>query len=214
MKVVIQCAAQKDSDAGYWRTDAGKAVSFVASPAQATLSRKMMYARPDDTSDQGVSWRSLVGDYNKAPGLNPLNLYPAYRLYRNHTYRALAEKFGIENTFILSAGWGLIRSDFLTPQYDITFSGVADIANRRRKNDYYSDFCMLPDDGAEIVFFGGKDYLPLFLSLTGALKGKRIVFYNSASCPNVPGCTVRRYKTATRTNWHYQCAKAFIAEAD
>lgn len=214
MKVVIQCAAQKDSDAGYWPTDGGKAVSFVASPAEATPSGKIIYARPDDASDQGVSWRSLVWDYNKAPGRNPLNLYPAYQLYRNDTYRALAKQFGIENTFILSAGWGLIRSDFLTPQYDITFSAAAFIANRRRKTDHYSDFCMLPNDGTEVVFFGGKDYLPLFLSLTGAFKGQRNVFYNSASCPNLPGCTVTRYKTATRTNWHYECAKAFIAEAD
>jgi hypothetical protein len=38
----------------------------------------------------------------------------------------LVEKFGIEKVFILSAGWGLIRADFLTPNYDITFSGSAE----------------------------------------------------------------------------------------
>lgn len=212
MKVVIQCAAQKHADAGYWRTDDGQVVSFLASPAEAAPSWKRIYARPDDASDQGVPWRSLVWDYNKTPRRNPFKLYPAYRLYRNNAYDTLVQHFGIRNTFILSAGWGLIRADFLTPQYDITFSSAAGIANRRRKNDDYRDFCMLPDDGDKVVFFGGKDYLPFFHSLTREFKGKRVVFYNSSYSPDVPGCTLRRYKTATRTNWHYQCARAFIGK--
>jgi len=91
----------------------------------AAPSRKIRYARPDDASDQGVSWRSLIWDYNKARARNPLKLYPAYRLYIDDAYGALVKQFGITNTFILSAGWGLIRSDFLTPQYNITFSGAA-----------------------------------------------------------------------------------------
>jgi hypothetical protein len=62
---------------------------------------------------------------------------------------------------------GLIRADFLTPRYDITYSPSAENYKRRRRKDRYHDFCMLPqqlDD--DILFFGGKDYLPLFRSLT------------------------------------------------
>jgi hypothetical protein len=118
---------------------------------------------------------------------------------------------GLQNVYILSAGWGLIRADFLTPQYDITFAQSADQYKRRRKTDRYDDFCMLHNQTADIVFFGGKDYLPLFSSLTDGTRSKRIVFYNSANAPNLNGCYLRRFETTTRTNWHYQCVSAFLA---
>jgi hypothetical protein len=210
MNIVIQCAATKDPSAGYWRTENGRAVSFIAHPVAATNSNKLIYAKPDDISPEQVSWRSLVRKYNKTPDHNPFKLYPAYRLYVNKMYRALVDKFGVERTFILSAGWGLIRADFLTPQYDITFSASAEEQYRRRSKDDYDDFCMLPDDQEPVVFFGGKDYLSLFSSLTKGIGGSRIVYYNSASPPSLKGCTLRRYRTATRTNWHYECVKAFI----
>jgi len=54
------------------------------------------------------------------------------------------------------------------------------------------------------VFFGGKDYLPLFCSLTDTLRSKKIVFFNSASVPRFSGCTLKRFETTTRTNWHYE----------
>lgn len=210
MNIVIQCAAKKDPDAGYWRTGHGRDVFFIAHPAAATHSNKLIYARPDDISPDRVSWRSLVWKYNETPDRNPFKLYPAYRLYLNDSYRALVKKFGMERTFILSAGWGLIRADFLLPQYDITFSASAEQQYRRSKKDTYDDFCMLPDDGQPVMFFGGKDYLSLFASITRGIRGKRIVFYNSTSCPELAGCTLRRYKTATRTNWHYECVRSFI----
>jgi hypothetical protein len=63
----------------------------------------------------------------------------------------------------LSAGWGLIRTDFLTPCYDITFSQSAEGYKRHRKADRYQDFRTLPARSDEdIVFFGGKDYVRLF----------------------------------------------------
>jgi hypothetical protein len=115
------------------------------------------------------------------------------------------------NLFILSAGWGLIAADFLTPYYDITFSQSAEGYKRRRKSDRYDDFRMLPHDTDEdIVFFGGKDYLPLFCSLTSAIRTTKTVFYNSAQRPQVTGCALKRFDTTTRTNWHYECANAFL----
>jgi hypothetical protein len=117
----------------------------------------------------------------------------------------------LRKVYILSAGWGLIAADFLTPYYDITFSQSAEGYKRRRKPDRYDDFRMLPNDVAEeIVFFGGKDYLPLFCSLTSAIRSKKTVFYNSARRPEVTGCALKRFETTTQTNWHYECANAFL----
>ncbi len=126
-------------------------------------------------------------------------------------YGRLVVRLGLENVYVLSAGWGLIRADFLTPYYYITFSSRADTYKRRRKTDRYDDFRMLPDDAKnDIVFFGGKDYLPLFCSLTDTVRGGKVVFFNSASVPRLNGCTLRRFETTTRTNWHYECANVFL----
>ena len=71
---------------------------------------------------------------------------------------------------------------------------------------------MLPNQTEDdVLFFGGKDYLPLFCSLTNAVRGKRIVFYNSATAPKLEGCTTKHFETTTRTNWHYECVNAFLA---
>jgi hypothetical protein len=170
-----------------------------------------MYARPDDLSDSGLSWRKVLLKYNEASDGNPLRLYPAYQLYENKVYGRLVDRLGMQNVYILSAGWGLIRADFLTPRYDITFSPSADCWKRRKTADRYDDFRMLLPDNTDgdIVFFGGKDYLPLFCSLTDMTRVTKIVVYNSATVPQLNGCTLRRFETTTRTNWHYECANAF-----
>jgi hypothetical protein len=211
MIAVIQCAASKRSGAGHLRSASDKPVVFVADPQAAPANPACLYARPDDPSDRDGSWREALRKYNEDAGDNTLGLYPAWQLYENKTYARLVERFGPQNVYILSAGWGLIGADFLTPYYDITFSPSADAYKRRRKTDRYQDFRMLPDRTDEdIVFFGGKDYLPLFCSLTGAIRSKRTVFYNSANVPQAPGCALKRFETRTRTNWHYECANAFL----
>ena len=126
MIVVIQCASRKRADAGFLRTRNGAPVLFVANPQQAPTVENGLYARPDDLSESGKSWRDVLLEYNRRASDNPLRLLPAYQLYANETYRRLFEKFGADNTYILSAGWGLINSEFLTPYYDITFSAMAD----------------------------------------------------------------------------------------
>jgi hypothetical protein len=211
MIVVIQCAASKRVGAGNLRTTDGTPVLFVANPGLAPDANNLMYACPDDAAGDTQSWRQTLLRYNEAPGDNPLRLLPAYELYANDTYRRLAVRFGIANTFILSAGWGLISASFLTPAYDITFSASAERYKRRQKRARYRDFQMLPEDCAdEIVFLGGMDYLPLFCSLTSAMRCQRTVFYNSSSHPDAPGCSLKRFVTTTRTNWHYECANALL----
>jgi hypothetical protein len=82
----------------------------------------------DDRIQHLVRFYSILDVLEKNVGgaRNPLGLYPAYRLYENRVYGRLVEAFGVENIYILSAGWGLIRADFLTPYYDITFSHSAE----------------------------------------------------------------------------------------
>lgn len=209
--VVIQCAAKKKSDAGYLCRRDGSPVLFVADPVSAPADTRTAHARPDDISDTGVSWRVRLADYNKNPGNNALKLLPACQLYGNRTYERLVDGYGLRSVYILSAGWGLIAADFLTPAYDITFRPSAEKYKRRRRKDRYEDFRMLPADTTEpIVFFGGKDYVPLFCALTELVKAIRYVFYNSAVEPVAPGCTLKRFNTTTKTNWHYECADAFI----
>lgn len=216
MKLVIQCAGRKDPGAGYFIDPNGRRIKFVAQPSQAPPDPTCNFVRPDDPSHQvGKTWRELVAGYNAsyaASGANPFGLFPAYRLYSKSTYRELVERYGAGDIYILSAGWGLIRSDFLTPQYDITFNKSADPYTRRRERDPYRDFGHLPAGlKDEVVFFGGKDYLPLFCQLTNAIRSDRIVFYNSKTPPNAPGCRLVRYNTTKKTNWHYACVRDFIA---
>jgi hypothetical protein len=186
---------------------------FVAEPQNAPADSAHAYARPDDPSGAGTSWRQALLKYNEEARDDPLCLYPAWQLYENKTYRRLVDRLGLQKVYILSAGWGLIGAEFLTPYYDITFSPSAERYKRRRKADPYQDFRMLPDTTDEdILFFGGKDYLPLFCSLTDAVRSKKTAFYNSARLPQTDGCTLERFETTTRTNWHYECANAFLDE--
>ncbi len=211
MKIVIQCAGRKRYDAGSLGASNGKLVMFVADPDKAPPDSKHTYARPDSVSDDGRTWRERLLEYKRENAKkNPHGILPAYRLYMNAAYNDLVLKFGKEQVFILSAGWGLVPADFLTPVYDITFSAAGQPYSKRRKRDGYQDFCMLPDGGDDVVFLGGKDYLPLFCALTAKLKGRKIVFYNSMNRPVMPaGFEPALYKTDTR-NWHYECAGALI----
>jgi hypothetical protein len=209
--VVIQCAATKRPDAGFLKLRGGKKVMFVAQPAYTPLNNGYHFARPDDLSDEGTSWRDVLVRYNDTPSANVLELWPAYKLYANPVYGQLVDHFGLDDIYILSAGWGLIQASFLTPNYDITFTAAAENYKRRKKSDNYLDACMLENDSSDpIVFLGGNAYLPLFCNLTRSSMAPRTVFYNSVRAPEAPGCEVKRFATTTRTNWHYECAKALI----
>ncbi len=213
MIVVIQCAAGKQDNAGRLRTADNRNVVFVAKPDHAPSGGSQVYARPDDNSDWGKSWRTVLQEYNGAPDNNSFGLLQAWRLYRDSTYGTLMEHCGPDRLYILSAGWGLIRADFLTPDYDITFSKHQKVKlyKRRCVHDLFDDFSMLPPDTTEpVTFFGGKAYVGLFCKQTSDVKGSRYVWYNSKKEPNAPGCKLRRFHTTTRTNWHYECAQAFV----
>ena len=169
--VVISCAGSKDLSAGHMIQDRKK-VKFVADPEEAqkkAVDRKLIiYRHPDDPADSGLSWREELVKYNKDHASdNPLGLLPAWKLYKNSTYRELVYTFGNQNVFILSAGWGLISADFLTPVYDITFSKqVKEKYKKREKGKCYKDLSMLSEDTLKkVVFLGSKDTYLYFVAL-------------------------------------------------
>lgn len=212
-KIVIQCAGRKNSvqPGQGLRTNENQIIKFVSHPALAPRDG-LYYAHPDDRNSDGGTWRNYIVKYNREGGeLNRLGLLPAYQLYANEIYRSLVNKFGIDRVFILSAGWGLIAANFLTPDYDITFSNSASDFVRRSSTDSFFDLCLLPDDGEDTVFLGGQSYLGLFQSLTAGFAGSKLVFYNSDSEPKLkPGFRLKSFRVAQRTNWHYTCAQMLI----
>lgn len=215
MIVVIQCAGRKRLNGGSLCTTSGEQVQFVGDPSKAPPRAGQVYARPDDPAGDGSSWREKLAAYQY--GENPHGLLKAYKLYDAPVYEELVRRFGEERIFILSAGWGLIRADFLTPSYDITFSKQARNKHPhvfRDRKDSYLDFCQLDQASDEpLYFFGGQDYLPLFVALTSAVRGGRVIYYDSKDPPDAPGCRVERYFTSSKTNWHYGCAQRFMKDA-
>ena len=208
MRCVIQCAGSKRQEAGTFRTADGQRVAFVANPGKAPVCAGILHAHPDDLSDRGGhTWRERVLAVNAEREDNPGLLSAGY-LYRPKAYDCLLDRFGPERLFVLSAGWGLVRADFLLPDYDITFSTSAAAWKRRNRTRGFAD--LNAHDGSleeETVFLGGKDYLPLFLRLTNVAAGRRVIVHNSSVPPDAPGCRVVRYPTKWKTNWHYDCAR-------
>ena len=162
--------------------------------------------------ERRVGGRRILAECSKYSGW-PIGLLPAYKLYTPNKpykdiYTQLVKVFGIDNVYILSAGWGLIRASFLTPNYDITFSGQADAYKRRGKSQYrqYCDSNHLESAiDEDLLFFGGKDYLPLLCCLTQCYQGRRIVYY-SGNKPNCDDVEFVPYETSTRI-WYYECAR-------
>ena len=222
MIVVMSCAGSKSPNAGRLRTPDGSPVEFVAHPGLMQESRidpNLVYASPDDQSGFGMTWRERLQEYNeehRRTGGNPCDLLPAFQLYKNRVYRDLAETFEPESVFIISAGWGLIRSDFLTPQYDITFSGLAPDAERR---DYagdagFKDFNALAEiqgqlDGP-VICIAGKNYLPIFRDLAERVDCEKLVYFTTKEPPDVPGCRPVRYTTNSANQWQFRCARDLI----
>lgn len=214
MIAIIQCAATKRPDAGHLQRQDGTKCMFVADPASAPTDSERIHAHPDEASDTGESWREKLVRYNADPGSNPCGLLRAFELYENASRRGLVDRLGTDRVYILSAGRGLISASFLTPAYDITLNTRAKQKapwKFRKKEDSYADLCHLPADTVEpVIFFGGKDYMPLFCKLTGSIPSRRTIFYNSSRPPDAPGCVLHRFSTTAKTNWHYQCVKAFL----
>ena len=218
MNIVISCAGSKADRAGYMKTKDERCVKFVGNPAEVNSQRRdFCYARPDNEARDGETWREKLVAYNKpCKDENPFRLLPAYKLYKPNIYTQLVEVFGIDNVYILSAGWGLLKASFLTPNYDITFSGSADAYKRRRERDQYCDFNHLESAiDEDLLFFGGQGYLDLFTTLTQNYNGRRIVYHCTNNVTKSDRIKYVRYPRCF-TNWQYKCAEKVIEcyEAD
>ena len=213
--VVIPCAGTKAAGAGHLTLPSGRPVKFVADPRAAPKSATMSYRHPDDAAPSGRSWRQVLAEYNRAVHDNPLSLLPAWKLYEPpsypRVYADLVEAYGMDNVFILSAGWGLVSAGFLLPNYDITFAAGAKGYKRRRRHDRYEDFAMLPTSADRtVVFLGGNSYVPSFCALTRDVSARRIVFHYSRHAPRAVSCERRRFERGAPRTWHYQCAYALM----
>lgn len=213
MKIVIQCAQTKLQDAGTFSHVSGQRIWFVANPKQCPApTSQLISCRPDDEIGfMPGTWRDLLVRYNR-DNSNPNALFRAADLYRPKIYQSLVARYGWQNVFILSAGWGLVRADYLIPPYDITFSAQASPCNRRSQRDFFKDFQHFQKYGVSsdetIYFFGGKDYLALFHSLTKDIAAAKIVHYAGRIPEKHEGYHYVRYKSFT--NWHYACVRDFM----
>ena len=115
----------------------------------------------------------------------------------------------------------MIGASYLTPNYDITFNAKTRREapwKFRKKDDRFEDFRHLSNDTSEpVVFFGGKDYVPLFCKLTDGIGSKRTIFYRTSKLPekasqppDAPCCALEAFATNTRTNWHYERVTVFL----
>jgi len=202
-KVVMICAGGKNDSFFTSYPDN----NFVNKPNQPNENH------PDEIMNDGITWREYLLNNQ-----NDKNLLEAYNLYTREEYRWLRMKYK-NDFYILSAGWGLVNSEYKFPKYDITFSiGVNVAVNTRRNKSLlirpkYYDFNQIDLNNKEdIVFFGGKNYLNLFYSLTMSLNSRKIIFYFGVR-PSVPNWVINpinfyfvRYISDNNRGWYYEAA--------
>ena len=168
---------------------------------------------PDEIMNDGITWREYL-NINQSDA----NLKKAYELYKPRKtgiYTRMYNKY-LNRFFILSAGWGLVKSDFKLPNYDITFSTDKKSPKNTRRNQninmlpIYKDFNQLNVNiNDDIVYVGGVKYLKLFYKLTKDLPNRKIIYYNSKNNPKplLGNYLYRRYFIKYPTNWHYELAE-------
>ena len=210
-KAVIQCCLNQKGGTLVWQE---RSVGFVAYPELCEGSDEILYCRPDDPiPGYSYSWRRGLAVYNRQ-GRNPDALSRAGDLFVPPAYRALVDHCGWENTFILSAGWGLVRSDYMLPRYDITFSTSADRHERRGRHDRYEDYNHLAEagitEGDRVYFFGDGDHLALYYTLTRDVPGRKVIYHKATRPRREQGYVYISYDTMRSSDWHYGCVGDFI----
>ena len=230
--VVMQCAGWKKSCAGTFPSpdDDEKEVRFVANPNAAPEDGEV-YVHPDGDAGGGQTWRQKLWHYNEQEKeTNPYGLLKAGCLYGNPVYSQFFKKLGGDRFFLLSPAWGLVRSDFLIPYYNITFSKnppkkkksnkwgidkkiINSIIKRDWPDNRFKNCSAIPKEtNKTILFFGGKDYVEFFIGLTKDVKAKRVVFYYASGVPRkIDGVIFRHCGLDYPRNWYYRCAEKFLA---
>ncbi len=212
MKIVISCSNKKNGGNLIYK---GNEIFFVSKPNLVSKPEISSYFKPDDIiPNEERTWR----DYTNTQNNN--ELLKAFELYKNPIYKSLYDKFK-NDLYILSAGWGIINSEFRIPKYNITFSKRGEDYTHRENGDNFNDFndieSISPTEN--IIFFGGSDYLRLFYDITKFLPNKKIIFYKKKDITILnpflkdnPQIKLIKCETKASTNWHYGCAKRFLNE--
>jgi hypothetical protein len=200
-KVVMICSKRKNKS----RFKDYPNINFKADP------EKSNEYHPDDLiPNSNKTWREYLEEVESQ---KDDNLLMAYQLYTRKEYQNLFQKFN-KSFYILSAGWGLVSSEFKLPNYDITFSSTANSENKRTQNiteqTNYKDFNQLNIiDNEDIIFIGSPNYIHLFIQLTKNLTNKKIIYWKNQKLKiDAPNNTFeyRYFNTNTKTNWHYELA--------
>jgi hypothetical protein len=173
--------------------------------------------RPDDlTYVEEYTWREYI-ENNQQNGIIP---FMAYQLYTKNAYCMLRDAFE-DRFFIQSAGFGIVRSNYRLPKYNITFT-VNNEINRRNYfpngQDGYQDFnhlLELDNNREDIVYVGGKSYVKQFIELTRALPNRKVIFYIGSPIHNNyinagENFIFHQYYPENpnqRTNWQYGLAR-------
>lgn len=173
--------------------------------------------RPDDLAyGEEYTWRNYI-EQNQENGMIP---FMAYQLYTDEKIDELRDALG-DRFFIQSAGFGIVRSNYRLPKYNLTFTGNNEDNHRKylpNGGDGFIDFNHLYDLGnkdEDIVFAGEVDYLEQFIELTRTLPNRKVVFYINALDPTDylnedKNFLFKRYYPESPnqiTNWHYGLAR-------
>lgn len=221
MKVVIQCAGDKDDGAATLCQN-GQELRFVARPVPGTNQRSPWQRV---TGSNGPTWIECLRSFNDAPQRNlPQGVAwgrgtptRAADLYSNPIYQRLACAIGVANVYILSAGWGLVRGTDVIPTYNITFSAGQNVPPHARITP--KDRVPLGNlrNGVEgddqIHLFLTPKYISYWLNAGLIIKPNRLVLHWRAgqALPDGLGNVERiTFETDARMNWHYGAADEFL----
>ena len=207
MKIVISCSGSKNGENLIYKNNE---IIFVSSPDKDSKN----HFRPDDKiPNEDRTWRDYVISSQDSD-----NLLEAYKLYKHKIYNLLYEKYG-SDLYILSAGWGIINSEFKIPKYNITFSKKVEKISRREWDDnFFKDFNHLKgkniNSNEKIIFLGGANYLKLFYNLTKDLPNQKIIFHRIFKPPQFfkdeDKFKFIKCEIKAKTNWHYVCAEKLL----
>ena len=223
MKVVFQCAGEKQADAASLTLN-GDVIEFLARPAGETNQRCPWDLMPGSKKIWIDCVRDLADNDGKMPdefsrlgiGIGPGILYEAGKLYAKPIYDRLVSQIYLDNVYILSAGWGLIRGSRKIPDYDVTFSQSAS-PEKRVRPAARSRAAAITDEipgTDEIHLFITPNYADYWTSLKNTFGTRAILHWRTGQrLPTGRYSRVQAHDCGEqRTNWQYKAATQFLDE--
>lgn len=217
VKVVIQCAGLKVPGALTLALN-GVDRKFVARPE---LAGRKGSAPWDEIGAGNRTFIDFVRDYNRGDVgyygrvavANGGSLTAAGSLYRNRIYQELLTACSVENVYILSAGWGLVRANDEIPVYDITFSQNAQEMNRITPDDraQHGTVRDAVDGCEEIHLFLSRSYADYWFLVFPELNGRVILHWRMGQEHPLNNVHVIEHDCGNmRTNWQNTAAGQWL----